>query len=99
VASPFHGSHANATRELFALRIIEIAQLGERDPNRLRDDALLYFDTNEPQEQWSLAIRACPAPIHPACGSHQEATTKMLSAPLLAAQLLGAARELTISNK
>src|SRR5215831_16512349 len=33
--------HANATRELLALRIIEIAQLGERDPNRLRDDALL----------------------------------------------------------
>jgi hypothetical protein len=25
------------------LRIIEIAQLGERDPNRLRDDALLYL--------------------------------------------------------
>ena len=33
----------NATRELLALRIIEIAQLGERDPNRLRDDALLYL--------------------------------------------------------
>jgi hypothetical protein len=25
------------------LRIIEIAQLGERDPNRLREDALLYL--------------------------------------------------------
>ena len=34
--------HAITTRELLALRIIEIAQLGERDPNRLRDDALLY---------------------------------------------------------
>ena len=34
--------HANATRELLALRIIDIAQLGERDPSRLRDDALLY---------------------------------------------------------
>jgi hypothetical protein len=32
-----------ATRELLALRIIDIAQLGERDPNRLRDDALLYL--------------------------------------------------------
>ena len=32
--------HAEATRELLALRIIEIAQLGERDPHRLRDDAL-----------------------------------------------------------
>jgi hypothetical protein len=31
-----------ATRELLALRIIEIAQLGERDPARLRDDALPY---------------------------------------------------------
>jgi hypothetical protein len=35
--------HVNATREQLALRIIEIAQLGERDPNRLRDDALLYL--------------------------------------------------------
>jgi hypothetical protein len=34
---------AEATRELLALRIIEIAQLGERDPNRLRDDALAYL--------------------------------------------------------
>jgi hypothetical protein len=33
----------NAARELLALRIIEIAQLGERDPNRLREDALLYL--------------------------------------------------------
>ena len=37
------GAHSEATRELLALRIIEIAQLGERDPNRLRDDALLYL--------------------------------------------------------
>ena len=36
-------AYKNATRELLALRIIEIAQLGERDPNRLRDDALLYL--------------------------------------------------------
>ena len=35
--------YKNATREVLALRIIEIAQLGERDPNRLRDDALLYL--------------------------------------------------------
>ena len=35
--------HAKATRELLALRIIEIAQLGERDPSRLRDDALAYL--------------------------------------------------------
>ena len=35
--------HMNATRERLALRIIEIAQVGERDPNRLRDDALLYL--------------------------------------------------------
>jgi hypothetical protein len=35
--------HAITTRELLALRIIEMAQLGERDPNRLRDDALLYL--------------------------------------------------------
>jgi hypothetical protein len=36
----------NATRELLALRIIEIAQLGERDPKRLRDDALSYLARN-----------------------------------------------------
>jgi hypothetical protein len=35
--------HAAATRERLALRIIEMAQLGESDPNRLRDDALLYL--------------------------------------------------------
>ena len=35
--------HAEATRELLALRITEIAQLGERDPSRLRDDALAYL--------------------------------------------------------
>src|SRR6516165_12182471 len=35
--------HAKATRELLALRIIEVAQLGERDPSRLRDDALAYL--------------------------------------------------------
>jgi hypothetical protein len=34
---------ASATRELLAVRIIEIAQLGERDPARLRDDALSYL--------------------------------------------------------
>ena len=31
--------HADATRELLALRIIETARLGERDQRRLRDDA------------------------------------------------------------
>ena len=42
--APFASAeHAEATRELLALRIIEMAQLGERDPNRLRDDALLYL--------------------------------------------------------
>jgi hypothetical protein len=35
--------HAEATREFLALRIIDIAQLGERDPNRLREDALAYL--------------------------------------------------------
>jgi hypothetical protein len=34
---------AEATRELLALRIIEVAGLGERDPQRLRDDALSYL--------------------------------------------------------
>ena len=34
---------AEATRELLALRIIEMAQLGERDKNRLRDDAIQYL--------------------------------------------------------
>jgi hypothetical protein len=35
--------HAEATRQLLALRIIEKAQLGEADPIRLCDDALLYL--------------------------------------------------------
>ena len=41
--SPVGDGHAEATRELLALRIIEIAQLGERDSSRLRDDALAYL--------------------------------------------------------
>jgi hypothetical protein len=36
-------AHADATREILALRIIEMAQLGERDQRRLRDDALLHL--------------------------------------------------------
>jgi hypothetical protein len=35
--------HAITTRELLALSIIEMAQLGERAPNRQRDDALPYL--------------------------------------------------------
>jgi hypothetical protein len=37
------GGHAQATREKLARRIIEMAKLGERDPTRLRDDALYYL--------------------------------------------------------
>jgi hypothetical protein len=33
--------HVDETREKLAKRIIEMAALGERDPGRLRDDALL----------------------------------------------------------
>jgi hypothetical protein len=33
----------DAVRELLALRIIDMALLGEQDPHRLRDDALLYL--------------------------------------------------------
>ena len=35
--------HAEAIRELLALRIIVTARQGERDRVRLRDDALLYL--------------------------------------------------------
>ena len=35
--------HAEATRELLALRIIDMARLGERNASRLRDDALEYL--------------------------------------------------------
>ena len=35
--------HAAAIRELLALRIIEMARLGEREPNQLRADAVLYL--------------------------------------------------------
>ena len=41
--SPVGDGHAEATRELLALRIIVIALLGEREPSRLRDDALAYL--------------------------------------------------------
>jgi hypothetical protein len=36
-------AHADATREILALRIIEMARFGERDQRRLRDDALLHL--------------------------------------------------------
>jgi len=36
-------SHSEATREFLALRIMEMAQLGERDNDRLRDDAILHL--------------------------------------------------------
>jgi hypothetical protein len=36
-------AYKNAAREVLALRIIEIAQLGEPDPNRIREDAPLYL--------------------------------------------------------
>jgi hypothetical protein len=42
-ASVMSDGQAEATRELLALRIIEIAQLGERDLHSLRDDALVYL--------------------------------------------------------
>jgi hypothetical protein len=35
--------HSEATRELLALRIVEMAQRGERDSRRLRDDAILHL--------------------------------------------------------
>jgi hypothetical protein len=35
---------AEAAREKLALRIIEMAKLGERDKDRLRQDALLHLD-------------------------------------------------------
>jgi len=35
--------HVKAVREILALRIIETAQLGEREQRRLTDDALLYL--------------------------------------------------------
>ena len=38
--APF-ASEGQATRERLALRIIEIAQLGERDRNQLRDDSVV----------------------------------------------------------
>ena len=34
---------AASTRELLAKRIIELTQLGERDPRRLADDALMHL--------------------------------------------------------
>ena len=41
--------HASVTRERLASRMIEIAQRGERNPNRLRDDALLYLARTNPK--------------------------------------------------
>ena len=35
--------HADAMREIVALRIIDMAQHGEHDVHRLRDDALLHL--------------------------------------------------------
>jgi len=34
--------YANATREALAIRIVDLAKTGERDVNRLRDDAVAF---------------------------------------------------------
>jgi hypothetical protein len=36
-------AQADATRELLALRIVEMAKLGERDQRRLSEDALIHL--------------------------------------------------------
>jgi hypothetical protein len=41
--------HAEATREKLALRIIEMAKQGERDLDRLRDDALEHLERTSPE--------------------------------------------------
>jgi hypothetical protein len=41
--------HAEATQEKLALRIIEMAKHGERDPDRLRDDALEHLAQTTPE--------------------------------------------------
>ena len=45
IAGAFFASNgqSEAAREVLALRIIGMARLGERDPRRLRDDALLHI--------------------------------------------------------
>ena len=39
LAAPWH---AEATREALAMQIIDVAKTGERDVNRLRDDAVAF---------------------------------------------------------
>jgi hypothetical protein len=41
--APLSSDRVQAAREVLALRIIEMAALGERDANRRRDDALLFL--------------------------------------------------------
>jgi hypothetical protein len=43
-------SQAEATREKLALRIIEMAKHGERDLDRLRDDALNHLARTTPEQ-------------------------------------------------
>jgi hypothetical protein len=45
-AAPALNGQAEAAREMLARRIIALALLGERDPSRLRDQALLYLAQN-----------------------------------------------------
>jgi len=42
-ASFVSDAHAEATREILALRIIDMARLGERDVYRLQQDAVLHL--------------------------------------------------------
>jgi hypothetical protein len=37
-------AYARAAREIVAKRIIDLAQSGERDPERLRDEAVVYLE-------------------------------------------------------
>jgi hypothetical protein len=42
------GSIATTVREIIAMRILEAAAQGERDPDRLHDQALKAFDLEKP---------------------------------------------------
>jgi|RhiMetdeSRZDD1v2_1073273.scaffolds.fasta_scaffold581540_2 hypothetical protein len=72
-------ANADATREALAMHIIDIAQRGERDVNRLRDDAVAYALSlaQEPEEALALepAAQSRADPVLSQSGSRIRRTT------------------------
>jgi hypothetical protein len=90
-------AHANATRELLALRIIDTAELGEPGSRASAGRCAAVSEANEPQEQRSLVVRANLG--HGYCPRAPLAAAAMRDIRLLPNRLPRGERKPTVSKK